>query len=85
MPEGSSLDREASQSTPDPLPPASSVSISSQHIQQVRLVVPSVIEAVGEPADRHPSLAADIVADISSRSQRADEIWKIVVQGADAR
>lgn len=82
MPESSSPGREASQPTPDPLPPAS---ISSQHIRQVRLVVPSVIEAVGELADRHPSLAADIVADISSRSQRADEIWKIVVQGADAR
>ena len=57
----------------------------SQSIRQVQLFVPSMIQVIGDVADRHPDIAHKIVDDIIDKGQHRQEIERVVVRGNDRR
>ena len=57
----------------------------SQSIRQVQLFVPSMIQIIGDVADRHPDIAHKIVDDIIDKGQHRQEIERVVVRGNDRR
>lgn len=65
-------------------PPTPQVSFN-QFNQQIQLILPSMIEALGGLADRHPALAEKIVDDIAAQGLRQDEMTMVVVKGNDRR
>ena len=57
----------------------------SQITRQVQLFVPSMIQVIGDVADRHPDIAHKIVDDIIDKGQHRQEIERVVVRGNDRR
>lgn len=70
----------------EPSVEASLTAISiNQRVNQVQLLIPSLVQAVGDLADRHPDIAHKIVDDIIDKGQHRQAIEKIVVRGDDRR
>ena len=51
----------------------------------MQLFVPSMIQVIGDVADRHPDIAHKIVDDIIDKGQHRQEIERVVVRGNDRR
>ena len=57
----------------------------NQRINQIQLLIPSLVEAVGDLADRHKDLAVTIVDDIIGKGKHREEIETAVVKGNSRR
>lgn len=56
-----------------------------QSVRQVQYFIPSIIEVIGNVADRHPQLAHKIVDDIIDKGQHRQKIELLVVEGDNRR